>query len=394
MSGHRFVLIALSCSFLLGGCQDEPLPHFSEPMTFVGGAELALGADGSATLTQKNPLTVPADVLNQGMEAYTNYCYACHGSKGDGRGPASWGLRPAPRDFRITTYKFSGVAEGLPPDQNLWDLVKNGLHGTAMLEWDVPDKELYAIMQYIKTFSPKGEGWLDLEFGEIGETVVAPADPWAGKKPEAIARGKAIYHAFAQCHQCHPAYATRMEIYEASLEVGNQPIVDFRDDLYFPEPKRSKSYKVAWEVKEKVEPAHDEAHGDGHGHGHHGPKTVTKMVEHDALILPPDFTFSKVRAAATPEELFVVLGAGISGTAMPSWYNTIPSNDKLKGNDDLYAMAHYVHSLMQLDDKAAQALRKTLMTQPEFVAPTAEAEEGAEGSEGSEPGAGSEEPQE
>src|SRR5438309_1600492 len=99
---------------------------------------------------------VSADTLNAGKESYTHYCRACHGDKGDGHGPAALGLRPPPRDFTQGKFKFAAVESGsLPNDDDLRRIVKKGLHGTAMLPWDVPDQELSNIIPYVKTFSPK-----------------------------------------------------------------------------------------------------------------------------------------------------------------------------------------------------------------------------------------------
>src|SRR5207302_420745 len=80
--------------------------------------------------------------------------------------------------------------------------VRFGLHGTAMRAWDgVPEPNLLAIIQYLKTFS---ERWKD---EEPGEPIVPTPDPWQGKDAAAVDRGRAVYHGLAQCLGCHPAFA-------------------------------------------------------------------------------------------------------------------------------------------------------------------------------------------
>jgi mono/diheme cytochrome c family protein len=99
---------------------------------------------------------VPAPVLNEGHEAYMRYCYACHGDKGDGNGPAAATMRPPPRDLGTGVFKFPGVAAGeLPNDDDLELLIRRGLSGTPMLPWDIGERERKAIVQYLKTFSPR-----------------------------------------------------------------------------------------------------------------------------------------------------------------------------------------------------------------------------------------------
>src|SRR5262245_40140854 len=98
---------------------------------------------------------VSADTLNHGRDGYMQYCRPCHGDKGDGHGYSAPGLRPPPRDFTQGLFKLGHVAApALPPDSELKQIVRGGLHGTAMLPWDIPDGELLAILHYIKTFSP------------------------------------------------------------------------------------------------------------------------------------------------------------------------------------------------------------------------------------------------
>ena len=96
-----FVLLVLASGAASPGCRSV-----SERVTFVGPMVLA-GQEVSAA------------VLNEGREHYVQNCYACHGMSGDGRGPASHYYRPPPRDLTKGLYKFGGVVDGLPHDEDL-----------------------------------------------------------------------------------------------------------------------------------------------------------------------------------------------------------------------------------------------------------------------------------
>ena len=61
---------------------------------------------------------------------------------------------------------------------------------------------------------------VEVIFGVPGDTSLPLYD--------AIARGKRIYHGYAQCLNCHPAYATPAEITAASQELTGQAKKDFR----------------------------------------------------------------------------------------------------------------------------------------------------------------------
>jgi mono/diheme cytochrome c family protein len=302
-SGSRMALWLTAAVVAAAGCGGK---HFTEAQVLGG-------------------QTVPAEVLNLGREAYMEYCYACHGEKGDGQGPASRGFRPAPRDFRDAKFKFAAVPPGtLPHDDDLRRIIKGGLAGTAMLPWAIPDKHLNGIIQYIKTFSPR---W---KKEKPGEKVTLSPDPWASKdKAEAVTRGMKVYHGLAQCWACHPAYATKQEIYDATKEIRGTGSADFRNDMYGGVAKEA-DYK------------------DGN---------------HKLVILPPDFLHSEVKSGSTLNDLYRVIASGIGGTAMPQWKGSLPE-------EDIWAMSYYVRSLVEKrDTRAATQLRAKLENQPPFVEP-------------------------
>ena len=248
--------------------------------------------------------TVSAERLRHGGEVYTHYCRPCHGADGDGNGASAPGLRPSPRDLRRGIYKFGSVAAGqLPTDDDFVRIIKGGLHGTAMLAWDVPAAELDDLIQYTKAFSTR---WLT---EKAGEPILPAPDPWAADPNGAVARGKRVYHGLAQCAvACHPAYAPKGEIYDATKELTHIELRAFRDDLYAP---------------------------------------VAKDSDFGFKILPPDFTFTPLRSGETLPDIYRSIAAGIGGTAMPTWKNVLPEAD-------LWAMVHYVASLVALRGTAGR----------------------------------------
>ena len=299
-------ILAGGLASLLGCTRQTPGQHFDQPMTFAGKA-------------------VPAAVLNKGSQDYTLYCRSCHGDKGDGMGPSSAGLKPPPRDFRQAQFKFGWVIDGMPSDEDFKRIITGGLHGTAMLAWDVPDRELGPITQYIKTFAP--DDWKD---AQIGTAIVPSADPWGeAKKVEAVERGKVVYHGVAQCSSCHPAYASRQFVADAR---GPGSAVSFRDAMYMPEMKESM-------------------------YTHAGSKVS---------YMPPDFTWTPLRSIRAGKELgdlYSLIGAGIPGTAMPSWKGALPE-------EDLWALAYYVDSLTRMrGTESAQKLRDDMKSQPDYIPP-------------------------
>jgi mono/diheme cytochrome c family protein len=277
-------------------------------------ALLIAGCGGKPAFTKPRVLggeTVSAARLNRGREVYEIYCFACHGLKGDGRGPAAIGLRPPARDFTLGLFKFAAVPSGqLPRDADLVRIVRGGLHGTAMLPWkDVPEQGLLDAIQYLKTFSPK---WA---VRRQGREIVPGPDPWGeARRREAETRGMKVYHGLAQCASCHPAYESKETIDAASRELVGRAAV-LREDAY-----------------------------------------VSKLTdsEYGVKLMPPDFTRDDLRAGTTLPDLYRTIAAGIGGTAMPSWKGSLPEGD-------LWALAYYVRFLSGLrGTPGAATYRETL----------------------------------
>jgi mono/diheme cytochrome c family protein len=291
--------------------------------------------------------TVSIQALDNGRQMYVRHCRACHGFTGDGRGPSSPGLRPAPRDLREAKFKFSRMQEGdLPSDVMLYEIIRNGLHGTAMLDWEIPDEALADIIDYIKTFSPEGEGWRDPD-NEVGTPLEISDDSWAGKDEEAIKLGKRIFHGKANCQSCHPAYATKKYQWGAFKSYNMKPT--FRDDMYHAKPT-------------PTEP--------GEAKSEYSVNGVEQWFK------PPDYTWDDVRTLAgssdTRQSLYRIIGAGVNGTAMARWKGTLDE-------EELWAVAYYVESLVKMrDTPRATKHRQRLMNQapwePPQPPPTPEAE--------------------
>lgn len=285
MKSLLFILIIFSSA-----CVKE---HFREGVIVAGG-----------TYVDKN-------TLNKGREIYMEYCMACHGEKGDGKGVAAKGMDVPPRNFTNGIIKFGDTLSGeLPHDEAIYKILKEGLSGTAMLPWDLQPGQMNAVWQYIKTFSPKT--WIGKD-KKLGEKVTLSPDPYGlARKTSAIRKGKAVYHVTASCQTCHQAYATKREISAMSLKVSGERVGEFDENLYHTKPQES---------------------------------------EHDSVTLPPDFTWDRIRSAKTVEEIAMRVAAGIGGTTMPAWKETIEDSE-------IWAVSYYVKHLMDMRDKPE---RKDLM---------------------------------
>lgn len=330
------LLAAAALSLFSLSCADKgPTPWAMRPIT----KDMTFPGPKGGT-----PIQVKGWYADMGRQHYVHYCYACHGMNGDGKGPASHGYRPPPRDFRTAAFKFGAVRSGdLPSDKDLKRIIRGGLHGSAMLKWDIPEEQLDRIVQFIKTFpaspcddpkdkkcaaklanypdSGKPNRWAEVykrgkkkgqpkPYGKLVELV---EDPWTDNVAVAQQKGKELYHLKAQCANCHPSYITQQEFSDLSVKLDGKPKTDFRKDMYG-------SIVLA---------AKDNPYG--------------------APLMAPDFTLNPLRSirGSLPEDpkrpmndLYRLIASGVGGV-MPAWI------DGLKPKE-IWALAHYVRSLMHL----------------------------------------------
>lgn len=248
------------------------------------------------------------DQLTRGRRDFVQFCSSCHGLDGDGYGRSAQHLRPPPRSFHQSTFKFTKVPSAfLPNDDALIRLVRHGLDGTPMLPWDVSEERLRDVVQYIKTLSPEDSGWRDAT-NEIGEVVATTPDPWIGKEQEAIDAGRVSYHK-NQCWSCHPGYATPAEI---NAMRGAPPDTTYGADLTYSKLKRDSSFTVQG---------------------------------YQVAIPAPDFTWNTIRYGRDAMEVFQTIAAGIGGAGMPTW-GIVGEQKGAVPDEEIWALAHYVRWLI------------------------------------------------
>lgn len=203
-----------------------------------------------------------------GRYLYQRNCLVCHGARGDGRGEMAEGMFPRPRPFTVGVFKYRSTPPGfLPTDDDLRRIVRDGIGGTSMPAFAaLSDRELRAVTEYIKFFSPK---WR--KAGNYSKPVNVPAAPAWFDKPEVVgemaARGRTTF--LASCAACH----------------GEK--------------------------------------GDGHG-----PATPTLVDDWDQPSRPADLRQPALRSGSTRKDLFRVLLIGIGGTPMPGYAETLTDEQR------------------------------------------------------------------
>lgn len=83
----------------------------------------------------------------EGRPIYVAKCQACHGPTGRGDGPAARALPKAPRDFTDPNFWAQTT------DDAVKSVVRQGLPGTIMRGFPMPDDQASNLLAYLKSFA-------------------------------------------------------------------------------------------------------------------------------------------------------------------------------------------------------------------------------------------------
>lgn len=114
--------------------------------------------------------------LQRGAKIYQARCSGCHGTSGDGNGPAAAHLYPRPRDYRAGVFKFTSTPFGAKPlRSDLMQTIKQGALGTSMPNFNLlPEQDLEAVLDYVLVLTHRGELETLLALEAAGDDAVDP----------------------------------------------------------------------------------------------------------------------------------------------------------------------------------------------------------------------------
>jgi len=242
-----------------------------------------------------------------GRSAYERHCIGCHGSSGDGAGPAARHLSPRPRNFRGGVFKFTSTATGSSPlPRDLFQTVTRGLSGASMPGYRLLSEELrWDLVEYVRYLAVRGSfeqlmldlAWEEEEIPDADEVAgivlerwrpadlkaVYPPVPELDRSAETVARGRELFTdtGGANCAACHGP----------------------------------------------------EGRGDG-------PSAAEFEDAWGYTIVPRDLTRGVFRAGSEPADLYRSISTGINGTPMPSYAASFSP-------EDLWSLVHFVQSLRE-----------------------------------------------
>jgi mono/diheme cytochrome c family protein len=103
----------------------------------------------------KPPKKTP-ELLTRGKKLFEQSCAACHGSKGDGKGPAGALLKPPPTDFQKPLKDWPYTKGDL---QRIFEVISKGIPNSSMVAWaQYSEQERWALTYTVVEFAaPPGK---------------------------------------------------------------------------------------------------------------------------------------------------------------------------------------------------------------------------------------------
>ena len=91
------------------------------------------------------------ELLKEGEKVYEQACASCHGSKGDGKGPAGAVLKPPPTDFQKPLKEWPNTKGDI---QKVFEVISNGIPNSAMVAWtQYSEQQRWALVYRVMDFS-------------------------------------------------------------------------------------------------------------------------------------------------------------------------------------------------------------------------------------------------
>jgi mono/diheme cytochrome c family protein len=272
-------------------------------------AQIALALEQYCGQPLRPKLLGAADVTSQRLErgyrVYTHYCQPCHGTSGDGAGPAAAYLDPRPRDYRQGIFKFTSTPYGSKPRRaDLIRTIRSGAKGTSMPAFKLLSPEdLEAVVDYVLVLTHRGELEQALVAEALNEEEIAPDYP-AEAAQQIVADWHAASQAAVQPAVPEPPYDAR------SIELGREAFL---------------------------------TKGCSKCHGEDGRGQTRENVGTDAWghsTKAADLTAGLFHGGRRPIDLYRRISSGINGTPMPAFKDALATEP-----ETIWRLAHYARSV-------------------------------------------------
>ena len=125
----------------------------------IVGSFFVLSLWGAAQGKDPAPPKKTPELLNKGKKIFEQTCAPCHGSKGDGKGPAGAVLKPPPTDFQKPLKEWPYTKGDL---QKIFEAISKGIPNSSMVAWAQYSEQerwalTYTVMEFAASPGKKGK---------------------------------------------------------------------------------------------------------------------------------------------------------------------------------------------------------------------------------------------
>ncbi len=308
---------------------------------------IAIAVDMEKVGRSAGPVGRNALKIERGL--FRKHCVQCHGTSGDGMGPASALLAPYPRDFRRGSFKFKSTPIGKKPTHS--DLVRtleNGLPGTSMPAFGTLNRskefagDLDALAHYVRFLAIRGEVERKLILAIVN-------DENSNELPLQLATKVADSWVMADSHSLsEPSFvaANTLEDRLASIERGKQV---FLSELTACSKCHGKAgdgqgtsqdfddWTKDWTIRAGIDPTK---------------KAEWKTMKKYGALKPVidssrNLTLGAFKGGATREDIYLRIVLGIEGSPMPAIARKENDNPGIT-EEGIRDLVEYVYSLSSL----------------------------------------------
>ena len=119
----------------------------------IVGSFFILSSLGTAQGKDPVPPKKTSDLLKKGKKIFEQTCAPCHGSKGDGKGPAGAVLKPPPTDFTLPLKDWPYTKGNL---QKIFEVITKGIPNSSMVPWtQYSEQERWALTYTTMEFATR-----------------------------------------------------------------------------------------------------------------------------------------------------------------------------------------------------------------------------------------------
>ncbi len=356
MNARWIIVLICGSGLLIAGCQgsspDELKYRLSdqtkllpeEQQTVIEGALFQhFGTPARPVVMAKNELELEiegasfdSEHLKKGAAGFRRLCMHCHGLSGDGMGPTAPFLNPRPRDYRAGRYKFASTKNGSKPmREDLMRTLNNGVPGTSMPSFKLEDpEELQAVLDYVLVLSFRGQVEQELGYYLFNNLFTKPEEPEDPSKADLAKLRRQHLEALASeigedgSGLDEEELTTDVILESVELVFGQwmeaaDNVVEVEGDV--PSLGDPESVERGRNLYTTAAAQCASCHGtSGTGDGTQIPTDSWFNVAR-----PANLRRGLYRGGGRPEDLWRRVQAGIEGSAMPGFGNTLPLTDAL-----------------------------------------------------------------